>query len=47
MTQCNVKKEIIPHGTRYIGKPGKGALISFVGTKERGNLIQALKPGLN
>jgi hypothetical protein len=31
MTQCSVKKEIIPHGTRYIGKPGQGALISFSG----------------
>ena len=31
MTQCSVKKEIIPHGTGYIGKLMDGALISFSG----------------
>jgi hypothetical protein len=31
MTQCSVKKEIIPHGIRLAGKPMNGALISFSG----------------
>jgi hypothetical protein len=31
MTQCSLKKEIIPHGIRLAGKPHEGALISFSG----------------